>query len=121
MPDSLLKGPVSVCCMCVINKIQNEYTVQATSFSLKALFRNGIFFFFGLRQFYISALKKKNADKSRLLLANENPGLCVSSQSHLLMGDGDLFLIGQLHQGADVCAQVGLTANEKDACAGAEI
>jgi hypothetical protein len=59
--------------------------------------------------------------KSQLLPANKNPGLCVSSQSHLLMGDGDLFLIGQLHQGADVCAQVGLTANEKDACAGAEI
>ena len=41
--------------------------------------------------------------------------------SHLFIGDGSLFLIGQLHQRADICAQIGLTANEQDACARTEI
>lgn len=41
--------------------------------------------------------------------------------SHLLIGDRSLFLIGQLHQRADICAQVGLTANEQDPCARTEV
>lgn len=34
--------------------------------------------------------------------------------SHLLIGNGCLFLIGQLHERADICAQVGLATNEQD-------
>lgn len=41
--------------------------------------------------------------------------------THLLIGDGSLFLIGQFHQRADICAQVGLTANEQDTCARTEV
>ena len=41
--------------------------------------------------------------------------------SDLLVSDGGLLLIGQLHQRAHVCTQVGLAANEKDACARAEV
>ena len=41
--------------------------------------------------------------------------------SDLLMSDGGLLLIGQLHQRAHVCTQVSLAANEEDACAGAEV
>lgn len=32
--------------------------------------------------------------------------------SHLFVGDWSLLLIGQLHQCADICAEVGLTADE---------
>lgn len=41
--------------------------------------------------------------------------------SHLLIGYGSLFLIGQLHQRADIRAQVGLTADEQDPCARTEV
>lgn len=40
---------------------------------------------------------------------------------HLLIGDGSLFLIGQLHERADICAQVNLTADEQDTCARTEV
>lgn len=41
--------------------------------------------------------------------------------SHLLIGDRSLLLIGQLHQRADVCAKVSLTADQQDTCAWTEV
>lgn len=40
--------------------------------------------------------------------------MCSFLLSHLLISNGGLFLIGQLHERADICAQVGLAANEQD-------
>lgn len=37
------------------------------------------------------------------------------------MSDGCLFLIGQLHQCADICAKVRLAADEKYTSTGAEV
>lgn len=37
------------------------------------------------------------------------------------MGNWRLFLIGQLYARADVCAEVGLAADQQDPCAGAEV
>lgn len=45
----------------------------------------------------------------------------AAARAHLLIGDGGLLLIGQLHQRADICAQISLAANEEDPCAGTEV
>lgn len=45
----------------------------------------------------------------------------TNDATHLLISDGGLFLIGQLHQRAHIRAQVCLTANEQDSCAWAEV
>jgi len=55
---------------------------------------------------------------SKMLIIGDPENVFLSD---LLMGDGGLFLIGQLHQCAHVGTQVSLAANQKDACAGAEV
>lgn len=50
------------------------------------------------------------------------PGLSLAlARAHLLVADGGQLLIGQLHQRADICAQVGLASNEEDPCTGAKV
>lgn len=41
--------------------------------------------------------------------------------AHLLVGNRGLLLIGQLHQRADICAQISLAANEEDSGAGTKV
>lgn len=43
------------------------------------------------------------------------------AHAHLLIGNRGLLLIGQLHQCADICAQISLAANEEDSCAGTKV
>lgn len=49
-----------------------------------------------------------------------NISLAVA-HAHLLIGHRGLLLIGQLHQCADICAQISLAANEEDSCAGTKV